>query len=427
MVPLLNNRHTISIKDYYLIQCFAAFSLLGYWLAGAVIGTISGAASTLVNVTIRAVIATLAVVIIFRNHKELHIERGKAIYTFYFFIMIAYSLRMLCDMVDGPFTEKLSSTVFFNDMMTIILGCFLTAVALIASRRYLDIDKIAKIVFWMGLVTILLSRNIMSSSLGANAYETDRVNLGSSLHSLSLVRIGAFEVISAVHLLINREKIFVVKIMYLVGIVLGLWLALASGARGGLVALVIALGVYFFLSVRHNPGMSIIAIFAALLFILNLVPILNWVSNFFPVFGNRMLQFVVEQDESNRDLLRQAAYNFIMENPILGFSYRLRADLTGYTSHNGILDIALALGIPIAIMFVYFFYYKVFVMSAKILVDKNFFFPAVMALFSIIASLSSSSITNEGWHFSMCILLSAYYYHYNSNKKQILRNSYGKQ
>ena len=187
-------------------------------------------------------------------------------------------------------------------------------------------------------------------------------------------------------------------------------MSLASGSRGGVVGLVVALGVYFVFSSRRNVFLIFIAVLAVVLFIIYLVPILIWLADYFPVISERMLMTVLENDQSERDEIRRQAINVILKNPILGFSYRLYEFSTGYRTHNGILDVTLALGIPIGLLFVFFVYIKGALFAIKNMVHKQFFYPTVMMIFVLVSSLSSSSITDNGFNFAICLLCSACFY-----------------
>lgn len=399
--------------NYNIIQVHAVLSLLGFLLISAVSTFLFGNSTRAISVGYRAFQTALSIYVLLICHKDFAIGKGKSFYVFYILILLAYTLRMIFDMMAGPFVTILSRDVFLNDIMMVVLSCFTAAWAMIASRKYLNIEKIVKITFWIGFIIVVMSRSLVASGGMALSYADSRLNISRGLHSLALVKLGVIEVIAAMHLLFNGNRETIWKIIYIVGLLLGTWIMLASGARGGMVGLIVALGIYWILSSRKNIGLTILAVTIIILVTINIVPILIWLSNYYPVVSNRLLETILEGEESNRDILRARAFNLIVQNPLFGFSYRLNADITGYTTHNGILDIMLALGVPMGLLFVYFFYIKGIIMAVRMMTNRQQLFSTVMALTFMISSMTGASITSESFLFSMCLLSSMYYYHYS--------------
>lgn len=400
----------ITQKKYNIIQLHAALTLLGYWCIHSLVTLAIGNSTRFVSIGYDAFQFVLSAYVVIVCFRDIPVGFKKSYLSIFSILMALYSFRMVLDMIGGPFQGLLPQRVFMNDIMQTVLHTFTGAWAMIASRKYLDIDRLAKLTFYFGLVTILAAiASLRSGNIGIS-YDEERLSYGGGLGTLALVKIGAIEVIAAFHLFLNSEKR---RYFYLLGVVLGFWLSLASGSRGGVAGLVIAFLFYWILASRKNILLAVIAILGAILFIVNIEPILIWLEDYFPIISRRMLNTIQEHDEGNREILRQAAMERIWENPFFGYSYRLRADLTGYGPHNGILDYMLALGIPLGLLFVIVVYVRGVVMAARMVIDRRLFFPSVLAVFALTASMSGNA-TDSVFCFSVVLLGSAYYYRYTN-------------
>lgn len=393
---------------YLYIQFHASVFLLGYLLMHTVLSAITGGASHGASIAFNGFMLVSSIYVMAICHGDIIIEHGKNFLNVFSIVMILYSLRMFFDIYSGPFSMIVPLKNMWDDFLRTVGGTFLPTWAIISSRRYIDIEKISTLSFWFGLVTCLFTIYILQTQ-GITSYEEGRVDLSSGLHSLSLVKLGAIEIIAALHVIINNKK----KLIWFVGclgLILGGFIALISGSRGGVVGVVIAIAVYIIMRNRKRPLLMLVSSIVVMIFIINIVPILTWISDFFPVFGNRMLEAVIDMDTSNRDILWEQAMGFILENPVLGYSYRLNTDLTGYGPHNGILEVALCLGIPIAALFVYYAYIKAFKYATIMMLDHRYIFVSLITVFAIVSSMSSTSLSNGIFDFAISIVGIAYYY-----------------
>lgn len=397
-------------KKYNLIQIHAALSLIGYWFFQSIFVRFYGETTQLSSIVYEGgqLALSLYVISICTPLKK-HYGSKHTMLTFFSILLILYALRMVFDMVGGPFRDKVPPIQFLRDFLLVVCLCFTAAWALIASRHWLDVDKITKIVFWLGIVSILFILSDLQSVALQSDYEEQRMEVSGGLSSLSVVRLACITVIAGVHLLINGADKYFYKAVYLAGIVLGIWLSLASGSRGGIVGLVIGIGAYFLFSSRRNPLLVGGTVVILVLFVVNIVPILTFLADYFPVFSNRMLMTILENDQSTRDELRKQAYDLIFDNPIFGYSYRMLAGGSGYRTHNGILDVMLALGIPVGLLFIYFVYIRGSLLAIKNMTNKTLFFPTVMMVFVLVTSISSSSITDSGFNFAFILLCAVCY------------------
>lgn len=402
---------------YNIIQLHAALSIIGYRLFQSIFVMFFGDTTQLSSIVYEGGQVILSLYVLYICKKSIHVENKNSILFFYSIFLLLYTLRMILDFFIGPFSGKVAPVVFLQDFLTIICLTFFAAWAMIASRRWLNVELITKWVFWLGIIAIVFIRFDMQFLNIENDYTGQRMEVAGGLTTLAILKVAVFVIIAAFHLLLNDKEKRIKIYIYIIGILLGGWMAFASGSRGGVVGLVVALGVYFVFSSRRNPLLIAVAILSIVIFIINLVPILFWLSEFFPVFSDRMLLTILENDQSGREEIREQAMNVILQNPIFGYSYRLYGFTTGYRTHNGILDVIIALGIPIGLFFVFIVYIKGTILAIRNMTDKRLFYPTVMTIFVLVSSLSSSSITDSGFNFSVCLLCSACFY----KRKEVIK------
>lgn len=373
------------------------------------LGFAFGGGSRIASVAFNGVLLALSLYIMLICSKDFIIEKGRSFLTFFSTLLMLYALRMVIDVYVGPFSRVIPQGQMWDDVLMIVGGAFFPTWAMISSRKYIDIQAIAAGVFWTGLFACIFFLLGISRNAFGLSFEEERLDAGGSLHSLALARLGAIEMLAAFHVLINKHSR---KFLYLFGLIIGLFVCLASGSRGGITGVFIALSVFSVMSIRKKRVPLIISFLGVVLFVLNIEPILVWLGNYFPIISARMLDTVMEGDLSNRDILYNMAYQRISENPLLGYGYRLKADLTGYGPHNGILDVVLCLGIPIGIVFTFFVYIKGSIYSMKMMVERCFAFPCLLSIFALASSFSASSVPAGSFDCAIALLGISYYYHY---------------
>ena len=392
---------SLSKGNQRIVQINAVMTVLGFMLLHAVLGLFVGDTGRTVSYAYRGIQLVLSLYVIVILFKDARIGKMPSFLSVYLVLMALFSIRMLYDKSYGPFVGTVPQSAFTENILTTVVGTFLPAFSIIVSRKHLDFEFIAKLLFWGGLIS--LAGALVEALRFGIVIQEDRMEVGRAFGVLQIAQMSAIVIIAAFHLLINEKTL---NVVYIIGAVFAFIIVMATGARGGVVGMVIALGAYFIVSSKKNKGLFLVVIVATFLFYVNLVPILRSMES---VFSTRMLETVVDKSTGGRDPLFEEAKRLIFDNPILGYSYRLNADATGYTSHNGILDIMLALGIPIGILFVFEYYIKGLIMSLKRMVDKRYMFPAAIYIFSLVAAISGSSITNATFCFSIGMLGAACY------------------
>ena len=389
-----------------LIHIHAVLALMGYWFCNSIVGiAYDGNSPASVSIIYRFIQMLISIWVLFICRKDLIIKRKDRLLWMYAVVLVLYALRMFYDMILGPFSMILPTNVFMENIFMTVFSVFLTCFALISSRNYLDIDRVVLYIFIVGVVTIICVLKQISLAEFMSISEEERVDGGRGLSTLSLVKIGPIVSLASLHILINKRSLY-----SLFGLCLGLFLTLGSGSRGGLVAFVLTIFLYALIHAKKNIILITAISVALVLFFINLVPILEWLSNYFPVISKRLLMSVLENDQSGRQELRQQAFQLILENPLFGYSYRLGPSDTGYGCHNGVLDLFLAFGVLGGLISVIICFIYPFIISIKNIANRKMFFPVTLTIWIIIASVSSSGITNETFGFAVALLGCSIYY-----------------
>ena len=401
---------------YYIIQWqailivvgFAAYTTLFY-------GDVSKGNSSGLSLIYRAFHMLLTLYVLLVCKKGYHFGKNRVELKMYIFFMVCYSLRMLLDVF--LFIDNVPSQYLYFELVFTIGAVFLPITAVIISRKELDSDYIAKSIFWLSLLTIILGiRGIMTH--GVDVTE-GRVELNSAQGSLSLVISGCILSLSSFYVYYNSIGLLF-KFSAVLGFILGLVAALISGSRGGIVAYVVSMSCYLVLRAEKFKIWLILVGCALLWCILNIVKVLESLSNYFPVFAERMLYAIETGDESGRDKLREDAINMILDYPILGYSYRINDDLSGAHAHNGILQVAVALGLPLCVVFFYFYYFRTLRISFKIVKSKSLAWWGIMAIYVIVTSLFGSALDLAYFGFFVMMVWIVYYNQYN--QKNTIKN-----
>lgn len=401
------------LDKYNIIQLHAVLLIFGYWFVSGVANIVLGETPQSISIGYRLFQFILSFYVIILCRKDIVNIQPNSLPIVCVFALIFFSIRIILDSIGGVFVTVIPQSWFVKDILYLVISILFSALAIFVSRKYLDIEKIVSIAFVVGIATIIcILLNI--NNLDVNI-EEERADAGRGLGTLALVKIGAIETLLSIHLILtSRKKLFI----YLIGLCLGVVTCLISGSRGGLVAMIFALGIYALLRYRKNLKIFILCIFIVLIIALNIVPILEFIGNYFPIISQRLIATIVENDQSGREEIRVLAMEKIIDNPILGYSYRLFPTESGYTSHNGILDIFLIVGIPIGILLTYFFYIKSMLLSIRLIDAKKYFFPVCLLMFILILSMSGSLMTDILFWVAVALVCSSYYNKNNVNIKQ---------
>ncbi len=401
----------MKLDKYNVIQLHVVLVLFGYYFVSSVLNLIIGDIDQTISIGYRLFQFLVSVYVLFLCRKNILEIKGHSLFVICLIAILFFSCRIVFDICFGPFSN-LPKALLFRDFFFYVIGVYFSSFVVFLSCKYINIEKVVLISFWMLFIAIIcIILNISNIEIDLNE---ERLDAGRGLSTLNIIRIGVFEVLLSIHLLLNRNFNIIKRIIFIIGLCLGIYTIMISGSRGGLVSLVFSLFIYFLIRNRRNIFKIILILISLIVVLLNIIPILEWIGTYFPVISQRMLLTIVEGDQSDREILREFAMQKIIENPLLGYSYRLFPTEYVWSSHNGILDVLQISGIPIGIFFLYFFYIKTTLLCIKVANNNNFFFPILLLLYSLIYSLSGGLIYSSVFWVSVALLYSYYYNNKNN-------------
>ncbi len=213
----------------------------------------------------------------------------------------------------------------------------------------------------------------------------------SSTYSISFGHYGTtLALLSMYYLVFKNKNSFFETLVYLGGIVLGLYIIYASATRSPLVSLLIALGYIVYLKTNFK---YLVALILCLLSLVVLVYFLNIEVGTIRgnAFFSRLNAMIVSGNSSGRGEIYKQAITVFKNNPFFGGSFLFK---DGLYAHNFILDILMSMGFFGLLIFIVFFKNSMlFVLNVKKQLNLNLdslWINIIFVQFVIFASFSSS-------------------------------------
>lgn len=235
----------------------------------------------------------------------------------------------------------------FKDQVWImaILICFIPMISLVKSFKMIDHNVSLKYIYWM--LNLILIISFFNSIIRISSEERAQGNI--ALDEISFGQAGISTVILSIYLLITQKNTnLYIKMLYVLSLIFGLFIALRTGSKGPLLALLVVL--FFWYSFKER---SIIKGWVKFGFLISMTVILQSVIFFFISITSPVAAFRINEALSGDDMsvrARQESYAWffdkIIENPLFGgqFARLGYGDYPGY-AHNILLDVLLGFGI----------------------------------------------------------------------------------
>ena len=198
---------------------------------------------------------------------------------------------------------------------------------------------------YLFIIALALSRGFVDEISG-------RGGISSHMGTLGLGETGVYQVIVSAVLLrtakdYGRKK--VMRILFVVGVVLGVLAIFRAASRGPFVGVIAALSYFFMSGGRWNKFLTIVVIVLMIIFSAFTETIF---SNVAPVLYERIMYAVEDEDTGGRDVLYESAINTIKEHPLKG-GVSIALEPNGISNcHNMYLDTTLELGLVGGFVFV---------------------------------------------------------------------------
>ncbi|MBO7521416.1 MAG: hypothetical protein J6T16_04160 [Opitutales bacterium] len=298
-----------------------------------------------------------------------------------FFALQLLPLPMLSDIA---WRVQNSSYFILQNWFYVIMG-MLSVVSIFRTWKQIDYPLAVNIILIFGVFALLMSivGIIRTGDVLAGADVDSRAGASNMLNTISFGHFGVSILLIAIFKFFYTKNILW-RILSVFAITLGLLVAIRSGSRSPVAALVAVSAVWIAFTAK-NSLFSVclfgVVTFAIYLLRFQLLVLVELVS---PMTAMRLEATLVYGETSNRDWLMADFFKQIAEHPIFGSHF----DLFGY-AHNIFVDSYVMYGVvlgnllPIICIFV-------FVYIVKILKNKEYFsFVAVLFIQMFVLSMLS--------------------------------------
>jgi O-antigen ligase len=303
----------------------AVFSLafVGFPLSASLSQLFGFEGSTL-NISFRATYLGLAMILLLWTLARGTYRVDPLIGIFLFF----YSMRIIYDYGYSPVPSIEEDALFY------IVATLIPTLAIAGGRDWYDEGMTLKIILVIGGATgVLISYILLTTGINANANTSvDRATL-EFLNPISIGYHGLFLAIAGL-MLFARRPFASLRVLCSAATLLGIFLLVASGSRGPIVALVGAV----LLTGAANHRTNVIYLFGGAL-------ILGWFiySGIPDIFIERFRNLTYDPSALTRIYALQLAIDAALDNILAGYSYI--EPITGIYPHNLLAEAAMALGL----------------------------------------------------------------------------------
>lgn len=259
----------------------------------------------------------------------------------------------------------------------------------------IDLRRLNTAILLIFLTMGLVSMSYIMSGKAMEYIGSDGRFMGNaSMDTIAFGHLGTTTTLLALALFYQKDTHLWHKLLSAGAIIIGLFISIAAGSRGALVALIICFIAYLYMN-GHKLKILIGLPVLAGLFIL-LLPILN---DILISYNNQALDRLYNSiyDPNNmeagvtsgRDVLYQQAIENIIESPILGSSLFIKGEYV----HNCILESFLGLGIIGGLLYLVIIVYVLIIAFRMAEKDKRYLFSSLLFIQYLTYSLFSRTLS----------------------------------
>lgn len=323
-----------------------------------------------------------------------HMAIGRVSYVVQAFIWL-YFIRLFYDfMITGVHQEIVTNP--FAAVFLYINAAIIPFYGLCCFRWDLvDLRKLNTTILLIFLVMGMVSMYYILTGRAFDYIGDDGRFMGNeSMDTIAFGHLGTSLVLMAISLFYQSDIRLWHKLLCIGAIVVGLFISVAAGSRGALVALVVCFIAYLYMN-GHKMKILIGLPVLAILF-LALLPVLN---DILASFGNQALErlhaSIYDPDSmaagvtSGRDVLYKKAWDSFTDSPLLGSSLFVDGEYV----HNSVFESFLGLGIFGGLLFVGLLVYT-FIKAIQLgEQDKRYLFVALLFIQYLLYSLFSRTLS----------------------------------
>lgn len=315
--------------------------MIGYVFFTSIFSSYMAQESTqIVTVPYRAAVLALEIFIIAKNIRVRFNKYALLLVLFCF----VYAIRVVYDnhftLVSPVFNKNYASQAEICTLLIIIPSVCAT----VASFKYINWDYALKWMFYIGLISAVVSLNF-SSFTNAVGDDLERVDGNLALKTISFGQFGATLIILSTCVYVRE---LLPKVMPIIAIILGGYIVLISGSRGPIFAILICFSMWWLIRRRFRVTRITIFFSIALFIYLCSTHVLYLISMVSPSMEIRLLE-AIAGNSTGRDTLYLLAWDTFLNYPFLGYAYVLPR--LHFYPHNLILELLSALGVVGILLF----------------------------------------------------------------------------
>ena len=259
----------------------------------------------------------------------------------------------------------------------------------------IDLRKLNTAILLIFLTMGLVSMSYIVTGKAVEYIGADGRFMGNaSMDTIAFGHLGTTITILALALFYQRDTRLWHKLLSIGAIITGLFISIAAGSRGALVALIICFIAYMYMNGHKMKALIGLPVLAGLFFLL--LPILN---DILISFDNQALERLYNSIyapnsmetgvTSGRDVLYQHAFENILDNPIWGSSLFIKGEYV----HNSILESFLGLGIFGGLLYLFIIGYTLITAFRMAEKDKRNLFASLLFIQYLAYSMFSRTLS----------------------------------
>ncbi len=338
------NKFNILISNINLVNLLFGFGLV----TSLFFSNESHELTTTITIPFRVLSLAISLVVIYYNiNKFAYISKDSLLVIVFY---IAYIVKIFISINSdiSAFNAGTNKSSYYINSIGIV---FFPLLSVIVSSEYINFNKILKWSFYVSFITILLI--LFKSNEMRVASEDARLNGNIAVSTITFGHIGTSMFILS--LSIYRYNKFH-KILAIFGIISGVYIAIISGSRSPILALLVVILIVSYTFSKYK----MISILISIIFIFSLFifsnTYLHFIDKYSHVSSGRIALTITEGDSGNRDSYYSAAIDQFVESPIIGDNFVLKKGIgKGDYPHNLILEAMLAFGFLGGIILIYLY------------------------------------------------------------------------
>lgn len=320
--------------------------------------------SSVGSIIYRAVTLGISLICLLRTRHNLSTYKSIPLKIF-LFLFVIFSFKVVYELSVGEYAY----TYFTSSKQQVFLFLFginwIPFISVLSSYKRIQYNKSLILMFVMLGLTLLIS---LKGTTAATAQHFDgRYSMNARQSTLAFGDNGAyFSLLSMallLHYKIGRRK-FIVSLLFLLGVIGGLYCAALAGSRGPFVSAFA--GIFFIFLTLPKVQKSIYTIILCLVGLSGSLS-LSVLDNFAPALHSRLENSIENGDTSGRDVLFEQAWKLICDNPIIGANPVVLAP----KSFSGYHNVYLGLGVGVGMIGLFLFIFTVVALLFKTIKMKT--------------------------------------------------------